>query len=193
MTHRPLNEQDLALLESKLMLPFIVGQMINGLEPFDQIAEFTLHDIISQMEPDTAFLCIALCASRIAYFHKQLPIAAVMGIEAENMVDDYAPLWLAHARGEDVDIDEARALLENLPEDFESLEVLLRTTQISFANEENVTAILCNVLAIQAESFKAYTENYFGIESEPDENALSSFTYGDNVIVFPQAASKIKH
>jgi hypothetical protein len=174
---------EIVLLETKFIIPMIIGQMLEGLEPLDQVAEFTIHDMIGRMEPDTALLCIALSTRRIAKAHAHLPIANVLEIESENIIYDYAPLWLANAAGEKIDETEILNLLENLPEDFESLSVLIKTTQASILRENDLAYRLCEILSFQSESFKNYTEDYFEYqEKEKEINALSE---EDNIIAFP--------
>lgn len=187
---RSLSQTERAQLEARLILPVIVGQMLQGLEPMDQIAEFTIHDMLSRMEPDTALLCIALCAEKIAYAHKDILIASVMGVESASLIDEYAPLWWANATGQKLKDQDVHDLLEHLPEDFESLEVLLKTTHISFDRQSDVAPWLCDIFAFQAESFKAYTENYFE-SGQLFENHQADNIKEDNVIAFP--VSRTRH
>jgi hypothetical protein len=188
--HKSTDTLEITLLETKFIIPMIIGQMLEGLEPLDQVAEFTIHDMIGRMEPDTALLCIALSARRIAKANAHLPIANVLEIESENIIFDYAPMWLANAAGEQIDEGDILTLLENLPEDLESLSVLIKTTQASILLEKELAYRLCEILSFQAESFKNFTEDYFEYQTKQDQ--IKSFADDDNVIAFPLSSRRTR-
>lgn len=179
-----LKTNELAQLYSEFIIPAIAGDMLTGTEPLDDIAEFTMHDIIAGMKPDAALLCIALCCMQISASQAHLPIASIMGIEAEQMVDDYAPLWLAHKNGGKIDDADIREKLTHLPEDLEALGDFLKATQLELGEKPTITSRLCDILSLQAE---AHSE---AAEEELEKIELASLPRAamksGNIVLFPQ-------
>ena len=179
-----LKTNELAQLYSEFIIPAIAGDMLTGTEPLDDVAEFTMHDIIASMKPDAALLCIALCCMQISAAQAHLPIAGVMGIEAEQMVDEYAPLWLAHKNGSKMDDAAIREQLVHLPEDLEALGDFLKATMTELGDKPSIAARLCDILALQAE---AHSE---AAEEELEKIELASLPreamQHGNVVLFPQ-------
>lgn len=76
--HEPLDNVHIQALENDFILPIVIRQMMQGLEPLDQIAALTMHDILEELEPDTALLCIALSARKIALHCAHMPAAGML-------------------------------------------------------------------------------------------------------------------
>lgn len=191
-----LSRNDVAKLHAKFVVPIIVHEMLSGKEPFDGVAEFTLHDIIGGMKPDTALLCIALCAQHLAAECSEHPIARVLGMESNTMIHEYGALWLAHTQGQDIDDGQVIDALAHIPEDLECLCDLIGATQAELADQNGPQALLCGLLALQADAHRAAAENDlesadiepqsrngFAVPVNPQEVAVQSV--GGNVIAFP--------
>lgn len=195
--------EDMVRLQAEFVLPLVVGDMLNGAEALDDIAEYAIHEILGEMRPDAALLCIALCAANIAdYQHRQMekleksaaPLqarpagktsAAILGIEAEHILGDYAPLWLAHKDGAKMDNDAIRAQLVYLPEDLEALADLLTTVRVSCDTKSDEVAMkLCELLAMHADAQSAAAEDELEQVHLPQlpRKAVAE----GNIVLFPQ-------
>ncbi len=179
-----LKTNELAQLYADFIIPAIAGDMLTGTEVLDDIAEFTMHDIIASMKPDAALLCISLCCMQISSAQAHVPIAGVMGIEAEQMVDEYAPLWIAHKNNAPVGDSEIREQLTHLPEDLEALGDFLKATRLELGDKPSTAARLCDILSLQAE---AHAE---AAEEELEKIELASLPREamkqGNIVLFPQ-------
>ncbi len=191
---KQLNDQELASLHVKFVVPMVVSQMLQGIEPLDDVAEYTLHDVIGSLEPDTALLCIALCSQHIAAHAAHMPTALALGAKADKIVDEYGPLWLAHESGNTpLDNHTLHQILCHIPEDLESLTKWLGDTGSELDETLAVPAILCDILALQADSHKDCAEYALGhTEEQPHQRPIEQITgaqiNGNNVIPFPQPA-----
>ena len=180
-------DRALAEIQSQLVVPVIIGYMLRGLEPYDDIAEYTMEDMIGSMWPDSALLTIAFSAKQIADHNAHLPMLSALGIEASRVIASYAPLWVAHSHGESADGDEIRSLLTNIPEDLEALADLLDASSVALVDTTSAAGPLCELLGSQAlahKSFAEYKLDTMGIlESEIRFN--DGREDGSNVIAFP--------
>lgn len=182
-----LKTNDMAQLYADFIIPAIAGDMLTGTEPLDDIAEFTMHDMIAGMKPDAALLCIGLCAMQISNAKAHLPIAGIMGIEAEQMIEEYAPHWIAHKNGAAVDDTALREQLAHLPEDLEALRDFLEATKAEIKEDNAIATKLCDILALQAEAHSAAAENELEGINIP---ALPRDAMKDgNVVLFPQRSA----
>lgn len=153
--HEQLDHVQIQALENDFILPVIIRQMMQGLEPLDRVAEFTMHDILGELEPDTALLCIALSARKIAHHCAHMPVAPFLEKETDRQIARYGPLWLIHAQDADrLDDQKIFALLSHIPDDLQTLGKMIRHMRAHIGNGERVPGVLCEILSIQAETFK---------------------------------------
>lgn len=194
MNAKMMTDEKLAGLHVKLMAPLIVSRMLNGHEALDDVAEYTLNDLVGEMAPDTALLCLALCGQHIAARLPRLPIAQMLGIESDHIIEAYGPSWLAHEAGEDIDDVLTQALLNAAPEYLEGLGDLLLAVLNELNDEKHaVPAILCDILGQQAHQHKeAAEERLIDLMPLPQERAaptsvalLASAQQEGNVVIFP--------
>jgi hypothetical protein len=179
-----LKSRDLASVATKLQVPLIVSDILNGAEELTDDVEYALHEAISELQPDSALLCIALCGAKLANAGGKSPSMRVLEIECRKIVDEYALLWLHNAEGSDVDEDQAFETLSGAQEDLEDLSGLLDNCLNVFEHKNPDAAIICNILSIQASAQAVIAEAYFeaiGIEPVvPEVPILAS-----NIIPFP--------
>ncbi len=112
--------------------PVAVHEIIKGNDELDETARYTLDVMIAEFKPDTALICIALCAAHIAEMHSgYLPIAGSLGFEAGRIVHEFGPTWLANADRRLTAAHERHVmdLLDQMPEDFEAMADLLDATR----------------------------------------------------------------
>src|SRR5688500_4934971 len=92
----PLTDHDLARLHAKFVVPIVVDQILKDEEPLDDIAEHAINEILFELCPDTALLCLAMCARHVAEATVNLPISRALANQCDQIIEEYGPLWLAH-------------------------------------------------------------------------------------------------
>lgn len=189
-----LNKQELAALHAQFVVPLVVQDMLRGIEPLDDVAEYSMHDIIGELQPDTALLCVALCAQNLGAHLAHMSLGAVLQGCAERIIDEYGPLWLAHERNDKrMDDLSVAQLLVNVPEDLEEMGDLLLALCGELDDEtQAVGAVLCDILGAEAHMHMEFAEMQLEkmalldretpeVRAEPLPGAVS-----DNIVAFPQ-------
>ena len=144
-------KEDVARLHAYLVVPVAVADALASAAPLEGETQYGLHVALSEIDPDSALLAIALSSYRIAQdFTGQIPVASALKMEADKIIQDYAPDWLAHYHDHPVQGDALYDLLSHVPEDLESLADLLESLQASIRDSLDPAHTLCSVLAIQA-------------------------------------------
>lgn len=190
-----LNEQQLALLHTYLMVPIAVGDYLYNNTKVSDDGQYALHEALSEIDPDSALLAIAISAKHIALrYVNHIPVAAAMSLEASKIIDDYGPDWLANYRGAPLDEDSLRSSLVHVPEDLESIADLLDSVRMALSDTEDPCIVLCDILAIQARAHMEIAD-YILTELDRDESEgfrIADYTAaavtaptGDNIILFP--------
>lgn len=193
MIINPLTEKELALLHAKFVVPLVAHDMLRGLEPLDDVAEYAMHDIMGELQPDTALLCVALCAQQVGAQTAHLAIGKTLQSQAERIVGEYGPLWMAYERGEIEMNDEAVAeLLANIPEDLEAMGDLLLALCGELEEDSAIAAILCDILGAEAHMHMEFAEMQLETLSLLDDELPElpaeqmSMEAQGNVVPFPQ-------
>lgn len=191
-------KEDVARLHAYLVVPVAVADALACGAPLEGETQYGLHVALSEIDPDSALLAIALSAYRIAQdFTGQIPVASALKMESDKIIQDYAPDWLAHYHDHPVQGDALYDLLCHVPEDLESLADLLESLQTSIRDTQDPAHTLCAVLAIQARAhmeIAEYVINELENETLGAEDAGDRFnmptlfadeTPGSNIILFP--------
>ena len=145
-----LSDKDFARLQTYFVIPLITKQMLDGSEPMDEVAEYTFHEILSEFRPDTALLCISLCAFHVG-MHIETHSAKVLALQAAEMINEYGPLWLAHeAQDPDLNNEDIREALTFIPEDIEAMSEMIDMTLAECEDRTTVEGILLDILSLQA-------------------------------------------
>lgn len=188
-----LTKQELAALHAKFVVPLVVQDMLRGVEPLDDVAEYSMHDIVGELQPDTALLCVALCAQNLGAHLAHLSLGAVLQGCAERIIDEYGPLWVAHEQKKAQMDDLAVAnVLVNIPEDLEEMGDLLLALCGELEDEQQaVPAILCDILGAEAHMHMEFAEMQLEKmalldRDSPELPELPAQAAGDNVVAFPQ-------
>lgn len=188
---RGLNETQIIRLHREMVAPVSVHEIMNGHDVLDEMAQYTLDVMIAEFQPDTALLCIALCATHVAQAHaNHLPLAGSMGFEASRIVHEYGPLWLAHADRQLTTADEGRVidLLDQMPEDLEAMADLLdglRGHLIAGSASDKI----CEILSQNAHGFIDYLEHQAQEEKQAAQKSMiDTLEVHGNVITFPVSA-----
>lgn len=191
-----LSMDDFSRLQAYLVVPVIVGDIMMGTEPLDEEARYALHDALSEIDPDSALLAIALSAQHVAAaFVGKIPVAVAVKYEAEKMLHEYGPEWLSNYHGGPVDESALYDMLSTLPEDLEGIADLLDAMNASITQDADAKG-LCEILSIQARAHMDIAEYILSeldasLSDEGDATgdtvaATQTQTYSGNVIPFPQ-------
>jgi len=196
-----LTKEDVARLHTYLVVPVAISEALSRSTPLEGEDQYALHVALSEIDPDSALLAIALGAYRIAQdYVNQIPVAAALKMEADKIIQDYAPDWLAHYHNHPVQGDQLFDLLCHVPEDLESLADLLEAVQASIRDPLDPAHTLCAVLSIQARAHMEIAEYVLGeLENEFQESLAqddeidafrapaiyADMAPGSNIILFP--------
>ena len=196
-----LTKDDVARLHAYLIVPVAVSDALMKGAPLEGEDQYAMHVALSEIDPDSALLAIALSSYRIAQdYAGTIPVAAALKMEADKIIQDYAPDWLAHYHNHPVQGDALYDLLSHVPEDLESMADLLETLQASIRDPQDPAHTLCAVLSIQArahmeiadyvlseleaeyseELFEDEGRDIFAVPTLHEQSAA-----GDNIILFP--------
>jgi hypothetical protein len=198
------SKEDVARLHAYLVVPVAVTETLAAAAPMEGEAQYALHVALSEIDPDSALLAIALSAHRIAAdYIREVPVATALKLEAGKIIDDYAPDWLANYHNHPVCGDALYDLLAHVPEDLESLADLLESLQASIRDATDPAHTLCAILAIQARAHMEIADYVLGeLEAEKtaaidafeaEHDGICSFqtptlyadAAQDNIILFP--------
>lgn len=187
----PLTDHDLARLHAKFVVPIVIDQILKDREPLDDIAEHAINEILFELCPDTALLCLALCARHVADATAHLPISKGLARQSDQIIEEYGPLWLAHEQNpQGLDDAQVRELLSFIPEDLEALRDLLGATLSALDEDHCLAAILCDILAFQADHHCGLAElELQNIRVRPQSRPAVELAkrHGGNIIPFPLA------
>lgn len=183
-----LNDKDLARMNNTLQVPLIVQDILDGAEVLSGDVQYALHETLSEYQPDSALLCIALSARRIADAYQDSDInMGILRMECELIIADYASLWMDHARARPIDSTVLMDTLNDIPEDLESLAELLEANMMFLEEKNPEIAGLCEILIIQARAHALIAETFIEAASDkPLETA--PMPVKSNVIPFPYYA-----
>lgn len=150
-----LTDQQLATLHARFVVPIAVQMILSDKEQLDDVCEEALHECLSELQPDTGLLCLALCAQHVAAAAQESPITNMLAISAARMADEYGTALLSEAGQSSVHGDtplsneDALILLHQVPEDLEELASLLDAV-LAHADPHSPEALLCDILSVQA-------------------------------------------
>jgi len=196
--NKMLSNKDLALLANKLQVPVVVTDILDGKGVFTDDVQYGLHEVISDFQPDSALLSIALSARKIAYIYEPAsPSMKVMVMECERIIEEYGELWLKNARHETLNDDDVFDVLIHTTEDLEALAELLELNGSFLRAKDAQASALCDILYIQAQSHALIADTFMAAaEDKAEEPAIDAqkdmpvieaarSAIVDNVIQFP--------
>ena len=190
-----LSRKELATVANRLQVPLIISDILAGEGELTGDVHYGLHGVISDLQPDSALLCIALGGLRIANACQTgSPSLAVLKMQCESVIDEYAPLWLQNAEERDVGEHDALDLLSCVSEDLEGLGEMLDLANGFLRAKNDNAATLAKLLAVQARSQAVIADELFGAlyaqvtQDTAEEPALAAAVRtgtNDNIIPFP--------
>lgn len=146
-----ITEDQLEKLRQHLIVPLAISDILRHDLDVEPDMQYGLHMALSEIDPDSALLAIAICVSDIAEKNiESSPIAAGLAREANSIIEDYGPTWLHHYHRGPMTSNEFEGVLETVPEDLEAIGDLLDALGADLAEHNNATTILSNLLSIQA-------------------------------------------
>lgn len=187
-----LSSENLARLHTKLVVPFAVGDLIKSETAIESDIQYALHEALSEMDPDTALLAIAISAGHIAArLCPAIPVSCALTVEAEKVLNEYGADWLAHADGRKPsrEGEELFAVLQHVPEDLEALADILDTL-IGVLDESNQTIKdIAYILSVQARAHMEIAEFVIqelqGHDIQNAPHIRTTETESENIILFP--------
>lgn len=186
-----LSEQQLATLHARFVVPIAVQMILNDSEQLDEACESALHECLSELQPDTGLLCLALCAQHIAAF-RNTPISKMLALSATRIADEYGIAMLAENTHGDLRLSDSDALtlLHQVPEDLEELATLMDAV-LAQSGPHSPEGLLCDILSIQAMVHAERAQHELAelsfLNHEKRSPAPRRLEYIDeNVIVFPR-------
>jgi hypothetical protein len=195
-----LKESDIIRLEARFVLPVIVTAMLKGEEDLDDIAEYAINEMLDEFYPDTALLCMALCARHIAAGLDDILISKALIIEANHILEDYGQHWLSEKvrdLSNDLEHDELLAHVHHIPEDLEALADLFDATIHALDEKHMVASILLDIFSDHARFQQKHAEDLLEkLSLQPDlpayvlQQEKKYISEGDNVIPFPLSRTK---
>mgnify|MGYP001290866106 FL=1 len=206
------NEREMAGLTNSLHIPLIIQDILYGRESVSDEVKHALHEEISDLRTDSALLAIALAGQKIATKYKNFGAAmAVLNMECERIISDYAAEWMASSQGGLSGEDETLSKMVYLPEDLQALADLFESSMNALQRRVPEAAALCNILKTQAEAHMLIAECYVDAMDLDDasmilanefyfsqeaanvsKNSYAETTLDGNVVVFP-TVSKTKN
>lgn len=187
---KTLGEKNLANIANKLEIPLVVSDILHDKERLTGDAQYAIHEAISDMQPDSALLCVALSVKKITSANALTsPGLRVVEMECARVIDEYAELWLKNAENGIVDEAEAFDVISRTAEDLESMADMLDTHACLVRNRD--ARALCEIMAIQARAHALVAETYLEAIEQPLEipaPAVARKALSGNIIRFPEKA-----
>lgn len=193
-------------MRQQLIVPLAVTDILKHNLNVEPDMQYGLHMALSEVDPDSALLAIALCAQDLAAKTiNHTTIAGALQKEAADLLADYGPSWLHNNLNAPIPSYVYEEILDTVPEDLECLADLIDVLYAELGEENSPIALLARLLSIQARAHMEIAEFVLAeiaYEKQTDEQKAQEpkFGYastqsettesfaGDNIIVFPGAA-----
>lgn len=181
-----LNNKDMATMIAKLQAPLVVADLLPYPEALTGDEEYALHEMISEMQPDSALLAIAASALKIANANRNFsPAFRFLSMECARIVEEYGPLWMRNAEDNLADDDAVFETLSRTPEDLRDLAEMIEMCNMMSAKAAPKAAALGHVLAVQARAQSIVAEAYVEAMEAQEIEPVAVHTMRDNVVTFP--------
>lgn len=197
-----LPEDQIGQLQQHLIVPLAVADIIKHDLDVEPEMQYGLHMALSEIDPDSALLAIALCARDLADKSIEYAyIANALQKETNEIINEYGPVWLRYLNRGPMPTEVFKNILKTVPEDLEALADLMDALCADIEDENSATFALASLLCIQArahmeiadfmleeirreESFEyeiPMGDGGMSVEDEIDIDARN----GNNIILFP--------
>lgn len=197
-----LSERDLARLANTLEIPMVVQDVLDGGTILAPEIRYGLHEVMSNYQPDAALLCMVLAGRKIAmrclkrHGIRNFSGMAVLKMECDRLIEDYAELWINHAGSGPVDDNLLFDTLSQIPEDLESMAELLEMNAalLRSRGEREDMAVICDILAIQGRAQALIAETF--VDAMAERNEIPAVPVAaiekceNNIIAFPLLSAR---
>ncbi len=207
-----MRDQDIAKIANRLQVPLIIGDILNGEGALTSDVQLGLHEILSEDQPDSALLSIALSARSIAEtYYGSASIFEMIIMETDRIIAEYGMMWLRNAQAKTLDSNTVFETLVHIPEDLESLCELIEFAKMTLTGSNDESAEICKILITQANAQSIIAQTFIDSmdlgSNEPwnisniyeDEDidmgaiiaseASTETFYTDNIIAFPKTVN----
>jgi len=172
MGHTTMNSQDLAKIANRLQVPVIANHIMDDPAILNDDMHFALHDLLSDMQPDSALLSIALTAKSICQqYITASESMAIMDIECQRVISDYGQLWVQDGKQEAEDALELYDSMSYISEDLEYFIDMLELNIAYLRSKDETAATIFEILLAQTKAHFLIAEEFI--------NALSYATHND--------------
>jgi hypothetical protein len=179
-----LNNTQMAGLAARLQVPLIVGDILAGEGALTDEVHYALHEVISDLQPDSALLAIAISTRKITrVYEKASPGIKLLGSECNRIIDEYGEMWLQNAQNKNIDQDDIYDVLVHTAEDLEMLSELIELNTSFLRAKDSDAYNLCEILSIQAGAHAVIAEEFLSVAQDSYKPPASVMR--DNVIPFP--------
>ncbi len=194
-------------MRQQLIVPLAVSDILRHELNVEADMQYGLHMALSEVDPDSALLAIALCTLDLSKKTKErAAISTALEKEASDILTDYAPKWLHHNLNSPIPSHLYEEMLDTVPEDLEALADLIDALRADLEEEGTAIDTLLKLLSIQARAHMeiadfVLSEIAYEKQSDQEKDAGPSFGFGsyqqaepkqvkasfagDNIIVFP--------
>lgn len=155
-----MTDKDLALLTTKLEVPMIIRDALECGTEINEETQYGLHQILSDMKPDSALLSLALSTKIIASHYTGTDI---LMMECDRIINDYGQLWLDNAHNQKIDNDYLLGVLDNIPCDLEGLMEIMQINLSYAALESAAISQILDIFQIQADAHAIIAEEFLSI------------------------------
>lgn len=154
-------EKDIATIANRLQVPLIISDILNDEGALTDDVYLGLHEILSDDQPDSALLSIALSAYAMANkFTSHAGTFNILKMECERIITEYGMMWLRNAQSRELDDNMIFDTLVHIPEDLECLAELLEYVQVTLRDHDPIAANLCEILITQASAQTMIAETF---------------------------------
>lgn len=189
-----LAEQDLAYMVSRLEVPLVIKEILEGKQALCDETHYALHETLSELQPDTALLAIVLSMQAITK-HSHSPFSMSLNFEASRLIQDYGSLWISNAKNNSPSLDRIFDVIIHVAEDLESIAELLELHESSLKEQNQTITELCQILYIQARAQALVAQTFMDmVDAACEETTQPPTQTGSNVVAFPvQGQSEQAH
>ena len=177
-------EQDLAYMVNRLQVPLIINEILDGTQTLCDETHYALHETLSDVQPDTALITIALSMQALVK-HSRSPFAMSLTFEAERLIQDYGSLWMSNAKNQAVSPHQIFDVLIHVAEDLDAVAELLELHESTLREQNHVVTQICQILFVQARAQALIAETFMDMVEHSCQGEAPLPQPESNVILFP--------
>ncbi len=180
-----------ALLKNKLQMPLIVRDMlVTNQSPADD-ANYALHEMMSDFQPDESILCSAFVMQEMASIRNIDPSdLKLLNMECERLIERYSARDELSKENPQLWEDSQSEMMSVIAEDIEGFLELISSCNMAFKITSPKTAALLSIIITQLKAqLMIIGEVIYMMETAKCDTKFSNMPFNDhvtdNVIMFP--------